>query len=341
MLSRSKQVLFSLLLLATAAIWGASFMVMKDVQEIVPMNYILAIRFGVAAVGLAYFLYQGRDKFGWELLKHGFLVGTLLYFAYAVQSYGLFFTTVSKNAVYCGLNVVVVPFLAWALYRERIAIPVYAAAILVFMGVYCIAGPISVDSFNYGDLLSLSSAVLFAAHIIAVSRCSKTSELLPLSCLQFVFASMWGWVFAIFGKPFPAELTWSEWGGLAWLAIMATLLAITMMNIGIKYINPTVTAVIFATESPFACMCGVFFKNDPMTSRIALGIALVFVALVSSQLGGPSSENNTESKSESESSPDDKQVLPSDTAQDSTQADQVDKQEPTLSPVQIAELDKP
>ncbi len=312
MFARYKQVLFSLLLLATAAVWGASFMVMKDVQETVPMNYILAIRFGVAAVGLAYFLYQGRDKFGWELLKHGFLVGTLLYFAYAVQSYGLFFTTVSKNAVYCGLNVVVVPFLAWLLYRERIAMPVYAAAILVFMGVYCIAGPISVSSFNYGDLLSLSSAVLFAAHIIAVSRCSKTSELLPLSCLQFLFASMWGWLFAMFGKPFPAELTWSEWGGLAWLAIMATLVAITMMNIGIKYINPTVTAVIFATESPFACMCGVFFQNDPMTKRIALGIALVFVALVSSQLGGTSSE----SVAESNSSNDGKQQLPSGTSQD-------------------------
>lgn len=296
MFARYKQVLFSLLLLATAAVWGVSFMVMKDVQEIVPMNYILAIRFGVAAVGLAYFLYQGRDKFGWELVKHGMLVGTLLYFAYAVQSYGLYFTTVSKNAVYCGLNVVIVPFLAWALYRERIAIPVYAAAVLCFLGVYCIAGPISVGSFNYGDLLSLASAFLFAAHIVAVSRCSKTSELLPLSCLQFLFASMWGWLFAIFGKPFPAELTWSEWGGLAWLAIMATLVAITMMNIGIKYINPTVTAVIFATESLFACLCGVLFKNDPMTSRIATGVVLIFLSLVSSQLGGTSSASSSEAE---------------------------------------------
>lgn len=337
MFARYKQVLFSLLLLATAAVWGVSFMVMKDVQEIVPMNYILAIRFGVAAVGLAYFLYQGRDKFGWELVKHGFLVGTLLYFAYAVQSYGLFFTTVSKNAVYCGLNVVVVPFLAWALYRERIAISVYAAAIISFVGVYCIAGPISVGSFNYGDLLSLSSAVLFAAHIIAVSRCSQTSELLPLSCLQFLFASMWGWLFAIFGKPFPAELSWSEWGGLAWLAIMATLVAITMMNIGIKYINPTVTAVIFATESPFACMCGVLFKNDPMTSRIALGIVLVFISLVSSQLGSIPSGDNADSASQ-----DDQQTAPLPTAQDSVHAlPKTVSNKSVLSPMQIAEWDKP
>lgn len=337
MFARYKQVLFSILLLATAAVWGISFMVMKDVQEIVPMNYILAIRFGVAAVGLAYFLYQGRDKFGWELLKHGFLVGTLLYLAYAVQSYGLFFTTVSKNAVYCCLNVVVVPFLAWTLYREKIAVPVYVGAVLCFVGVYFIAGPISVTSFNYGDLLSLASAVLFAAHIIAVSRCSRTSELLPLSCLQFLFASMWGWLFAIFGKPFPAELTWPQWGGLAWLAIMATLVAITMMNIGIKYISPTVTAVIFATECPFACMCGVWFKGDPITNRIALGIGLVFIALVSSQLGGLTSGSADKSKPN-----EDPQATPSSPLADSTQDLSEDiKAKPILSSVEMAKWENP
>ncbi|MGM9991687.1 MAG: DMT family transporter [Candidatus Bruticola sp.] len=293
-----------MLLLATAAVWGVSFMVMKDVQEMIPMNYILAIRFGVAAIGLSYFLYKERDKFNWTLVKHGFIVGTFLYFAYAVQSYGLYFTTVSKNAVYSGLYVVLVPFMAWVIYRERIPIPVYLAAFLCFFGVFLIAGPISAEAFNYGDTLSLIGAFLFAAHMIAVARCSQTSELLPLCCLQFVFASAWGWIFAFSGKPFPSHLTPAAWGGLAWLAIMATLVAITMMNMGIKYVNPTVTAIIFSTESLFACLCGVLIKNDPMNGRIALGIALIFLSLVFSQIGGNNEISDAPNKNDSHATPD-------------------------------------
>lgn len=293
--SQNRQIVFSLLLLLTAAVWGSGFLVMKNVQEIVPMNFILAIRFTVGALGLAFCLRGCKMNF--SLIKNGFITGTLIYSAYAVQSYGLNFTTVSKNAVFTALYVVLVPFLAWMVRKEKISLGIYASALASFIGVALISAPGGAGSFNFGDMLSLIGAILYAAHMITVAVCSETSELMPLTCLQFFFAALWAWAGGITFNTFPADLPVMMWGAIAWLAFMATLMAITVMNIGIKYVSSSRTAIILSTESLFACLCGVLFKGDAITVPTTIGISLIFASVVVSQLASSDSQK-TETQAE-------------------------------------------
>ena len=50
---RSTQVFASLGLLLTAAVWGFAFVVVKDSLDYVGSVYMVAIRFSIAAIGLA------------------------------------------------------------------------------------------------------------------------------------------------------------------------------------------------------------------------------------------------------------------------------------------------
>lgn len=51
--SRKLELVCVFLLLLAAIMNGSAFLVMKDVQEAMPLNYVLAIRFAIAALGLS------------------------------------------------------------------------------------------------------------------------------------------------------------------------------------------------------------------------------------------------------------------------------------------------
>lgn len=283
-LTRHRQGLVSLMLLLTAAVWGSSCLLMKNVQEEIPLNYVLAIRFSVVGLGLAYYLYAYRQKLNWTAWKCALITGSIVYLAYSIQYYGLHFTTVSKNAVFTALYVVMVPFLAWLVYRERISWIVYLAAVACFLGVSLISGLSGLGGLNKGDLWSLLGAVFYAGNFLAVTKCAEEVEIMPLTCLQFSIAALYAWIAALTTETFPQEIHAAIWGQLAWLAVMATLVAMTAMNLGIKYVSSSHTAIILATESFFACVTGIVFRGDPWGWQLIVGVSLIVGAVIATQL---------------------------------------------------------
>ena len=61
-------------------------------------------------------------------------------------------------------------------------------------------------------------------------------------------------------------------------------LALTMMNIGIKYASAAYASLFMSTESAFGCIFGVIFLQEALTGRMALGCVMILAALVISQL---------------------------------------------------------
>lgn len=294
MSEQRKKLFFSFLLLITAAIWGSGFLVMQNVMESVSLNFTLSVRFTVAAVGLSYFIFKSEKGVTPLLVKHGIITGFLIYVAYAVQSYGLDFTTVGKNAVLTSLSTVMVPFIAWLIRRTKISPVLYGAAFACVIGTGLISLPDKIEAFNIGDLLAFAGSILYALHIVAVSICSEDSEIMPLTCMQFVFAAIFAWIVTFSTNAVPDSLSSSTILGIAWLSVMATLLAITMMNIGIKFVDPTRTALILSTESLFAYVLGVIFKNEPVTVRIVSGVVIIIGAIIVSQLASAGNETKAD-----------------------------------------------
>ena len=137
-----------------------------------------------------------------------------------------------------------------------------------------------------GDWLNLLCAVFYAAHIVAVAKVSPGKDIYLLTVFQFAFAGLFAWVcgFAT-GTEFPvAALTdpgvlWS----MAYLCVMATTVAQLFQNVGQVWSDPASAAVILSLESVFGVLFSVLFYGDPVTGRLLLGFALIFVAVVCSE----------------------------------------------------------
>ena len=106
-------------LLTAALIWGSSFIVMKNAVEGVPVFMLLGIRFTVGCLLLMLIFHRRLKTIGKKQLLHGAVVGTLLFAAYTVQTFGLRETTPGKNAFLTAVYCVLVPFVNWVIFRRR------------------------------------------------------------------------------------------------------------------------------------------------------------------------------------------------------------------------------
>ena len=274
------------MLFAAALIWGSSFFLMKNTLDALPTFFLLAIRFTAGAILLALFcLPKWKKEMHLDYIWRGAVMGAFLFLAYSVQTFGLAGTTPSKNAFLTAVYCVIVPFLYWAVMKRRPDRYNILAAVLCVTGV----GLVSLNenfSITWGDWLTLLCAVFYAAHIVAVAKVSPGKDIYLLTVFQCAFAGLFAWVCGIAtGTEFPVSaltdpgVLWS----MAYLCVMATTVALLFQNVGQVWSDPASAAVILSLESVFGVLFSVLFYGDPVTGRLMLGFALIFVAVVCSE----------------------------------------------------------
>lgn len=281
--TKKKELVFSLLLIFTAIIWGSAYSVCKEIQQYISQSFIIAIRFSIGALGLSYYVWQARKKMDRTLISGGVVTGILLFLAFLIQTSGLNLTTASKNAILSQTNVIFVPLLLWLFGKQKMTLKLIVTVTCCFLGIFIISPP-ELTGMNKGDIISLLGGFFYGAHIVAVAIYSNKTDIMPLTCLQFAFAALFSWSYAFSTASFPTVLPNSVWLGIAWLAFMSTLVAMTLMNLGIKYVSSTKTTIILSTESLFGCMFGIVVHNDPLTAPILIGGTIVLGSVLLSQL---------------------------------------------------------
>lgn len=272
------------MLFLAAFIWGSSFFIMKDALDQLPVQYLLAIRFTTGAVLLGLFCWKKWRTFTADYLWRGAVIGAMLYIAYSVQTYGLALTTPSKNAFLTAVYCVLVPFLYWAFAKIKPDRYNVLAAVLCVTGVGLVSltGDLTV---NPGDGLTLICAVFYALHIISVAKVSPGKDIYLLTVFQFAFAGLYAWTGGALTVSFPARaLARPEvLLPLAYLAVMATTVALLFQNVGQVWSDPASASVILSLESVLGVLCSVLFAGDEVSGRMLAGFALIFVAVVCSE----------------------------------------------------------
>ena len=279
---------YRLLIVLATVIWGSSFVIVKDVTGFLDPAWLLAFRFGVAAVLLAAaFAPKRRELFlRRDHVLVGLLFGAALFLAYFLQTIGIMYTTPGKNAFLTGTYCVLVPFFAWFATRRRPTAFNLVAAVLCIVGIGLVSLG-NVDGVNVGDLLTLACAVFYAIHIVLVSRFSEGRDIYVLTTWQFAGVALLSVVAALAsgadGACF-ATLGLSQWGQLLYLAVCCTALALLFQNVGQANIPPASASLLLSLESPFGVAFSVALGAESLTAKVLLGFALIFAAIVVSEV---------------------------------------------------------
>lgn len=270
-----------LIILATI-IWGSTFVIMKSTLDTVPTFYLLAFRFSVAAVILGVVFWKKWKLMDKSYVVGGAVMGTFLFAAYSVQTFGLNLTTPGKNAFLTAVYCVIVPFLYWMVTKRAPDKYNVAAAFLCITGVglVSLSGGLSI---NLGDVLTLIGGFVYACHIIAVSKSSQGKDVFLLTTVQFAVTAAWSWIFALVFESFPVGLTGGAVASLAYLAIAATAGALLFQNVGQKYTPPATAAVLLALEAPFGVAFSILAGSESLTGAMIVGFVLIFTAIICSE----------------------------------------------------------
>src|SRR6188508_410438 len=93
-------------LVAVTAVWGLTFVQVKDAVALYPLFAFLAVRFAIASLTLAVPAARRLGSLGRRGWVGGVTLGLLLAAGYALQTAGLERTTVSSTGFITGLYVV-------------------------------------------------------------------------------------------------------------------------------------------------------------------------------------------------------------------------------------------
>ena len=259
-------------------------MLMKGALDNIPTGYLIAIRFTVGAPLVALISWRHWKAFTPDYLWRGGLAGLLLFGVYWAQTVGLETTTASNNAFLSAVYCVIVPFMAWPLFRERPDRYNVAAALLCLAGV----GLVSLTdtlTVSVGDGFTLLGAVFCAANIIAVARLGRGCDVMLFTVVQLSAVALCAWALALTTERFDfSALARPEvLGPMLYLCVMATAVCLVLMNVGLVWAEPAPAAVILSLEAVFGVILAVIFYGDPLTPRLLAGFALIFVGVLCSE----------------------------------------------------------
>lgn len=263
----------SLLMLAVTALWGWTFVVVKQAIEVYPPLAFLAARFAIAALLLGVF--AARHRRG---ARVGIILGALLAAGYLAQTFGLRLVTPSTAGLLTGMFVVLTPAADAALFRVRPRAITVGAAAVALVGMYLLTSGGGGQDQPVGVILVLGCAAAFAVHIAYLSRYSAGHPSTGLAGWQmvtcaFLFLGAAGATGGLAQSPAPVA------GPILICGVGASALAFFAQTYVQRHLDAARTALLLTAEPAFAVLFGVLLAGDRLSPRRMLGAALIMAAL--------------------------------------------------------------
>ncbi|MGX9136397.1 DMT family transporter [Rummeliibacillus sp. JY-2-4R] len=267
------------IMLIVTMFWGSSYLFMKMGLESIQGFNLVALRFGIAFILAGIAFYKRFIHINFQIIKYGFILGTILFFAISVVTIGVESTSTSNAGFLFSLTVVFVPLLLALFFRKR---PEKKTVIGVSFSIVGIA----LLTLNHGlqissgDTLIILGALLYAVYTIITDKLTKNSDSILLGILQLGFTGAWGLVFSfIFETPHLPD-TAHSWVSILALGIFCSAFGFIGQTVAQQYTTPTHTGLIFSLEPVFAALFAFMFAGEVLEAKGYLGSILVLIGIL-------------------------------------------------------------
>ena len=270
-------------LIAIAAVWGVTFVMVQDAIAFLPTMAFLAYRFIPAALIVAVIFWRPLRRLpaaGW---RAGLIMGFFLAGGYIFQTLGLEQTTASNTGFITGLFVVLTPVLGAIFLRDRVPALVWIAAGVSMFGLWLLSGAGGEFELR-GDGLVLLCAFSLAAHILATARAVVHYDVGALLAVQLGVVGLTCLVIGALAGQLEKPEGATVWSALIVTSLVATALGFFVQSFAQQHAPPARTALILSSEPAFAGLFGWLLNDERLTATGWLGAGLIMAAIVSVEI---------------------------------------------------------
>ena len=268
-------------LFVIAIILGSGFIGTKLALDggITPIQT-MTLRFFIATIILGIVFYKKiKENLSKESLKAGALLGLFSFIGFSTQTIGLVYTTVSKNAFITAVNVVIVPFIGFILYKRKLDKIGVMSSIMALVGI----GVLSLEadlSINFGDFLTFLCAIAFSFHIFFTGEFSNKYSSYVLTVTQFSVAFVLSLVLQMVIGETQIKATTVGYMGAFYLGLFSTAIAFLIQTICQAKVEQTRTAIILSTEAVFGTIMSVIIFHEILTPKMIIGCIIIFISII-------------------------------------------------------------
>ena len=277
------------MLVAAAALWGGSFVVIKDALDVLSPSWLMGIRFVLSGLVMAVlFGRRVRPLLDRSHLVAGVALGVSGGLGYLVQNLGLVDTTPGHNAFLTATYCVMVPFLHWFAARVRPTVANVVAAFLALAGVGALSlGGSDPFALRWGDWMTIGGAFWFAVQIEVMVAVAPGRDVLTMTVVEFFVMGLVCLAYGVVAQPAPPLSVVSNADFLlqmGYLVLLSSCVCTMFQNVGQAHVLPAQASLLLSLESVFGVAFSVLLYGEPLTAQLMLGFSLVFGAVLLSEL---------------------------------------------------------
>jgi drug/metabolite transporter (DMT)-like permease len=277
-LAENRPVPALLALVLVTAVWGVTFVQVKDAVALYPLFAFLAVRFWIATLTLAVPGLPRVRSLGRPGFVGGAFLGLLLAAGYTLQTAGLERTTVSSTGFITGMYVVLTPLIALVLVRSRIGLSVWGGVALSTIGLAMLSG-IHAGSLS-GDLLVLAAAAVYSLQIVLMERYAPLYDAVAFTFVEMLAAGVSLGVVAAALGDLHLPHGWTVWGALLVTGVFASALAFLVQTWAQRRTSATRTALAFTMEPVWTAFFGFTLAGDRLGWLGWGGCAVIMAGIV-------------------------------------------------------------
>ncbi|MFA4884792.1 MAG: DMT family transporter [Desulfotomaculaceae bacterium] len=279
-------------LLGAVLIWSSTYVSTKQAMSQVPPTTLAFIRFALASLVLFPFYLRDpgcKQPIPWRALALLGFTGAFLYFA--LQNWGLYYTSVSAGSLIQGGIPVIIALLSIVFLGERINTYRAAGILLAIAGVVGIVflgGEVQGGSRPIlGNLLMLGSSLAWGAYTILNKRFNLNISPVTATLATFLYGLVFMLPFVVMEmRGFNFTLSWLTVANVLYLGIVAMALPIFLWNYALLYYDASDAGLFINLVPVVSVISAMLFLGERVNAgQLAAGGVVILGVLVSSGFG--------------------------------------------------------
>ena len=274
-------------LVAVAAVWGTTFVMVSDAIARYPMYGFLAWRFAVASVAFVIFFPSVLKRLDTINVRTGVIAGLVLSAGYIFQTWGLdgaTRTTPARAAFITGLYVVITPLLQAVVLRRVPRKATVLGATIALGGLWLLSGIGSAHGgWVVGDTLIAVCALAYSVHMIVLGSTGEKHDVIALTLVQLVTVTVVCTAISLLKERPALPTDASVIVAILVCGVLASALAFVIQTWAQSKLPPSRVALILVLEPAFGGLFG-WSVAGVWPLREVLGAAAMLGGMIASEV---------------------------------------------------------